>query len=125
MKRPEIIELAHILSERKGEKNLGPGLNSLYLFVLQDICKRQRFWWRRVLVNFALTPGTTQYDLANATLFPSLAEIALDEITKLTVILAPNPLQKAELTAVFDPETLIEMKLNTVTAAPARYTMDG
>lgn len=123
MNRDEIIELANQLTERKGEKQLN--LQSLYRFVVQDICKRQRFWWRRVLVNFALTPATTTYDLTNAALFPSLAEIALDEITKFTVVLTSSPVQTAELTPVFDPETLIQMKLNTVAAAPARYTVDA
>jgi hypothetical protein len=93
--------------------------------VVQDICKRQRFWWRRILVNFSLTPNTKTYDLTSATLFPSLAEIALDEITKFTIILTANPLQKIELVAMFDPETLVEMKLNTQQVAPGRYTMDA
>lgn len=123
MQRSEIIELSNQLTERKGEKVLN--LQSLYRFVVQDIAKRQRFWWRRILVNFSLTVGTPTYDLTNAALFPTLAEIAVDEITKLTVILTPNPLQKSELTPVFDPETLIEMTLNTMNAAPSRYTMDA
>jgi hypothetical protein len=100
-------------------------LQTLYRIVLQDICKRERFWWRRTQVNFTMTPGTTTYDLTNATLFPSLAEIALDEITKFTLILTPNPLQVAELTPVFDPETLIEMQNNTANQQPARYTIDA
>jgi hypothetical protein len=123
--RPEIIELAHILSERKGERNLGSGLNSIYRFVLQDICKRQRFWWRRTQVSFTLTPRVATYDLADATIFPSLAEIALDEITKFTLILTPSPLQVQELTPVFDPETLIGMIYNTTQVQPGRYTIDA
>jgi hypothetical protein len=54
-----------------------------------------------------------------------LAEIALDEIKKFTLILTPNPLQVVELTPVFDPETLIEMQNNTQNQQPARYTMDA
>lgn len=98
-------------------------MQSLYRFVLQDICKRQRFWWRRIQVNFSLTINQPTYDLTNSTLFPSLAEIAIDEITKFTLITSPNPLQVAELTPVFDPETLIEMQNNTQTQQPGRYTM--
>ncbi len=120
MTRDEIIELSNQLTERKGEKVLN--LQTLYRFVVQDICKRQRFWWRRVLVNFSLTIGQATYDLTNATLFPSLAEIAMDEITKFTLITSPNPLQTAELVPVFDPETLVEMLNNTSTQQPARYT---
>lgn len=123
MTRSEIIELCNQLTERKGEKQLP--LQTLYRIVVQDICKRERFWWRRTQVSFSLTAGTTTYDLTNATLFPTLTEIALDEITKFTLILSPSPLQVAELTPVFDPETLIEMLNNTTRAAPARYTMAG
>lgn len=123
MTRPEIIELAHQLSERKAEKVLK--LPSLYCFVVQDIAKRQRFWWRRISVSFTLTPGTKTYDLGSAALFPDLKEIAVEEITKITTIQSPSPLQKTELVPVFDPETLIEMQLNTQQVAPGRYTMQA
>ncbi len=123
MTRSEIIELSNTLTERKGEKVLN--LQSLYRFVLQDICKRQRFWWRRILVNFQLTPGITTYDTNNATLFPSLAEIAMEEITKFTIILAASPYQTNELLPMLDPETLIDMLNNAQIATPSRYTMDA
>lgn len=121
MTRAEILELANQLSERKAEKVLK--LPSLFAFVVQDIAKRQRFWWRRISVNFTLTPSTKTYDLTDANLFPSLKEIAIEEITKLTTIQSPSPLQKTELVAVFDPETLIDMQLNTQQVSPGRYTM--
>ena len=120
--RTEIISLANQLSEQKGTKVLDT--NSLYRFVVQDICKRQRYWWRRILVNFTLTPNQTTYDLTNATLFPSLAEIAIEEITKFSIILSPSPYQAAQLLPVFDPETLIDMTANTQQVAPSRYTID-
>lgn len=123
MTRPEIIELATQLTERKGEKVLN--YTSLYRIVVQDICKRERFWWRRVLVNFALTPSVKTYDLTSLTLFPALAEIAFDEITKFSLVLTASPLQTVELAPIFDAETLIEMKLNTTTGSPARYTLDA
>ena len=121
MTRPEIFELAWQLAERKGEKVLN--INSLYTFVLQDICKRQRFWWRRLSLSFTLTPNQTTYDLSNAALFPAMANLALDEIVKFTIILSPNPYQVVELVPVFDPEAFIDMQNNTMAAAPARYTM--
>ena len=121
MQRQEIIDLANQLTERKGEKVLSTG--TLYRLVLQDICKRQRFWWRRVQVNFLLTIGVPTYDLTNPTLFPSLAEIAIDEITKFTLITSPNPLQTVELVPIFDPEAVIEMQNNVQTSQPGRYTM--
>lgn len=121
MTRTQILELAMVLTERKGEKVLD--YQSLYRFVLQDICKRQRFWWRRISLSFSLVINQKTYDLTNATLFPTLTEISFDEITKITVITAPNPLLKTELVAVFDPETLVEMQQNTSSVSPGRYTM--
>jgi hypothetical protein len=100
-------------------------VQSLFRFVVQDICKRERFWWRRMLVNFQLTPGTTTYDLTSAATFPTLAEIALDEITKFSLIMSPSPLQVAELVPVFDPEVLVEMLNNTSQQQPGRYTMES
>lgn len=123
MTRSEIIELSLQLAERKGERVLN--LGALYKFILQDICKRERFWWRRILANFSLTANTKTYDLTNATLFPGLTEIALDEITKFTLITSTNPYQTAELSPTFDPETLVDMKMNTTAATPARYTIDA
>ena len=122
MTRTEIIELSNQLTERKGEKVLN--LQSLYRFAVQDIAKTQRFWWRRISVSFPLTAGTKTYDLTNGTLFPSLAEIGLDEITKISVILSPSPLQEAELVPIFDPKAVIEMQINQTQVAPSRYTMN-
>lgn len=121
--RTEIIELANQLTERKGERVLNT--QSLYRFVLQDICKRQRFWWRRLIVQFSLTAGTSTYSLSDSTLFPALAEIALEEITKFTLILSPSPYQVAELVPVFDPEVLIDMVNNTTAGQPGRYTISS
>lgn len=133
MVRSEIIELSNQLTERKGEKVLST--QSIYRFVVQDICKRQRFWWRRVQFNFQLAPNVSTYDLTAVATVPAAAmtEILLDEITKFTVILTPNPLQVAEMTPVFDPETLLEMINNTTPVSPiignsqvpgGRYTID-
>lgn len=123
MQRSEIIELCNQLTERKAEKVLN--VPTLYRLVLQDICKRQRYWWRRVQVSFNLTINDPTYDLSDVSVFPTLTEITLDEITKFTLITSPNPLQVAELTPVFDPETLIEMQNNTQTQQPGRYTMQA
>lgn len=121
MTRSEIIELANQLTERKGERVLT--LPNIYRLVVQDIAKRERFWWRRIQVSFPITAGTTTYDLTSGTLFPSLAEIALDEITKFTIITSPSPLQVVELTPIFDPESVIEMQNDPSAMQPARYTM--
>ncbi len=134
MNRQEIIELALQLAERKGEKTVQ--LKDLYRFVLQDICKRERFWWRRVAFSFSLVAGTPTYDLTQITTTPSssLTEIDLDEITKFTIILTPNPYQAAEMVFSSDPETLIDMINNTQLTAPltgnnqfpgGRYMFDG
>jgi hypothetical protein len=134
LQRQEIIELALQLAERKGEKTVQ--LKDLYRFVLQDICKRERFWWRRVAFSFALAAGTATYDLTAIAPTPStaLTEINLDEITKFTIILSPNPFQTAELAFTPDPETLIDMINNTQLTPPSagnsqspggRYCFDG
>lgn len=132
MTRTEIIELSHTLSERKFEKF---NTAALYRIVVQDICKRQRFWWRRIQFRFTLSVGVPTYDLTAVATTPAnaMTEILLDEITKFTVILTASPFQVAEMTPVFDPETLIQMVNNTTNTSPAsgtstvpggRYTMD-
>jgi hypothetical protein len=131
--RTEIIELSNQLTERKGERQLNT--QSLYRFVVQDICKRQRFWWRRIVFSFPLVSGTPTYDLTQVVTTPAnaMTEIAIEEITKFTVILSPTPFQVAEFVPVFDPETLIDMINNTSLTSPTqgntqspggRYTID-
>jgi hypothetical protein len=135
MTRQEIIEFSMQFAERKGEKQLN--LQTLYRFVLQDICKRERFWWRRIQFSFTALSATQTFDLTQVTTNPATAmtEILLDEITKFTLILTANPFQTAELVPVFDPEALIEMINNQTPAPPQnpspqfpgsgmRYTMD-
>lgn len=121
MTRTEIIELANQLTERKGERVLK--LQSLYRFVVQDISKRQRFWWRRIMVNWTLTPNHKTYDLGDTTLFPTLTEVAVDEITKFSLVISPNPLNTVELVPIFDPQSLVEMTVNTTQVQPGRYTI--
>ena len=118
MTRTEIIELANQLSERKGEKTLN--LQSIYRFVLQDIAKRERFWWRRKYFSFSLVTGQPTYDLTVVATTPAnaMVDLAFDEITKLTVILAASPYQVAEFVPVFDPETLMDVVNGT---RPASY----
>jgi hypothetical protein len=123
MTRTEIIELCNTLTERKGERQLS--MPTIYRLVLQDIAKRQRFWWRRLVVSFTLTNNVKTYDLTNATTFPALTDIAFDEISKITLVLTPNPLQVSELLPIFDPEAIIEMTQNAVLGQPGRYTMQG
>jgi len=133
MTRTEIIELANQLTERKGEKVLN--LQSLYRFVLQDICKRQRFWWRRKYFSFPLVASQALYDLTSVVTTPAgaMTDVLLEEITKFTVILTSSPYQVAEFVPVFDPEALIDMVNNTSITSPTqgntqspggRYTMD-
>lgn len=132
MTRTEIIELANVLTERKFEKY---DTRSLYRFVVQDICKRQRFWWRRKYFSFPLVAGQPLYDLSAVVTTPAgaMTDVILDEIIKFTVILSPSPYQVAEFVPVFDPETLIDMVNNTTITSPTqgntqspggRYTMD-
>jgi hypothetical protein len=136
VQRSEIIELSNQLTERKFEKSPG-NLQTLYRLVLQDICKRQRFWWRRVQFNFNAVANTQTFDLTTIATVPAnaMTEILLDEITKFTIVLTASPFQVAEFVPVFDPQTLIDMINNTQPASPnnpsvqfpgagGRYTMD-
>lgn len=135
MQRSEIIDLANALTERKGEKVLP--LPTLFNFVCQDICKRQHFWWRRIQFSFQLVSGTPTYDLTQITTTPAniLANLAIEEITKFTVLLTATPYMVAQFVPVFDPEALIDMVNNSTLTAPAtgntngqpggRYTMDA
>ena len=125
MQRSEIINLANQLTEQKGTKVLD--LPSLYRFVLQDICKRERFWWRRKQFSFTLSVGVPTYDLNAITTVPAgaLTELALDEITKFTLLLTQNPLQTVEMTPIFDPEGIIEMINNTAITPPGTGTVNA
>lgn len=107
--------------------------------MVQDICKRQRYWWRRGYCTFPLVVGQPTYLLTSALtgLSPAtaLTEIAVEEITKFSILLSPNPYQTAEFVPVFDPETLIDMINNQTLTSPTvsnqtgqpggRYTIDG
>ena len=122
MTRTDIIELANQLTERKAEKMLS--LNLVFSTVVQDICKRFRFWWRKLDVTFTMTQNTTTYDFTTITTTPTLSEIAVAEIIQLAIIIqAVNPFQDSELTPIFDGQGFREMKNNTVQAQPGRYTM--
>lgn len=133
MTRTEIVELSNQLTERKGEKVLNT--QSLYRFVVQDIAKRQRFWWRRLAFSFQLVANQPTYDLTSVATTPAnaMTEIMLEEITKFTLIITNNPYQTAEFVPVFDPQTLVDMIQNTTPTSPTqgnsqapggRYTID-
>lgn len=123
MTKSEIIELANELTERKAEKILN--LPLLFTHVIQDFCGRNRFWWRRMSVSFSTVLNTRTYDFTNATTFPSLTEINVEEIVKLVIVEATNPIKTTELVPVFDDQTLIEMQQNTQSGKPGRYTIDS
>lgn len=124
MTRSDCIELANQLTERKGEKLIN--LNLLFSTTIQDICKRQRFWWRKLDVTFSLTQGTKTYDFTDATLnfSQSLAEIAVEEMITFALILQTSPsLNAPELTPISDPQGIRAMKNNPTQGQPSRYTM--
>lgn len=124
MTRSDCIELANQLTERKGEKLIN--LNLLFSTTVQDICKRQRFWWRKLDVTFSLTQGKTTYDFTDATInfSQSLAEIAVEEMITLALILQTSPsLNAPELLPIVDPMGIRAMKQNPSQGQPSRYTM--
>lgn len=122
MTRSDCIDLANQLTERKGEKLIN--LNLIFSTTVQDICKRQRFWWRKLDITFTLTQGTTTYDFTTITTTPSISEIAVEEVITLAIILQTTPsLNAPELIPIIDPMGIRAMKQNTVQAQPSRYTI--
>lgn len=109
------------LTERKGEKQLNQ--QSLYRFVVQEIAKRNRFWWRHVETSFPIAPPNQTYDYTAITTVPALTEIVFDEITDFRYIVTPNPLQTAEIHPAFDPGAVVSMLQNPTPGPPSRYTM--
>lgn len=118
MTRSEILTLAGLLTEQKG-KPLQGSLQTVFSFIVQDICKRNRFWWRKWSVTFPTIIGTTTYDLTTITATPTLTEIAVEEVTKLQVNVAGV---WAALVPIYDDATIQTMLLNTSRAQPGRYT---
>jgi hypothetical protein len=98
-------------------------LQSLYRFVVQDIAKRNRFWWRRVETSFSIVPPAQEYDYTAVTTSPTLTEIVFDEITDFRYIVTPNPLQTAKIQPAFGPGAISEMLNNPTPGPPSRYTM--
>lgn len=122
MTRTDAIELVHQLTERKAEKILD--MNLIFSTVIYDICKRQRFWWRKLDVTFSLTQGTKTYDFTTITTTPAITEIAVEEVITIALILQTAPtLNAPELTPIFDPLGFRAMKQNATQAQPSRYTM--
>lgn len=122
MNRADCIELVHQLTERKAEKILN--MNLLFSSVVMDICKRSRFWWRKLDVTFTLSPGVTTYDFSTITTSPAITGIAVEEVVVLSLILQTAPtLNSPELTPIFDSLGYRAMKQNAVRGQPSRYTM--
>lgn len=125
MNRADAIELAHQLTERKAEKILN--MNLLFSSVVMDICKRARFWWRKLDITFSMTQGVSTYDFSSITTTPSITGVAVEEVVVLALILqAPSnnvQINSPELTPIFDAAGFREMKQNTSQGQPSRYCM--
>lgn len=131
MNRADAIELAHQLTERKAEKILN--MNLLFSSVCMDICKRARFWWRKLDVTFTFTAGTKTYDFSTLATTPAITGIAVEEIVVISLILpfgnsnvatqiTPS-LSTLELFPIFDARGFAAMKQNTIQGQPSRYCM--
>jgi len=126
MTRQEILDLANLLTENKG-KPLAQKLPQLFAFICQDICKRKRYWWRKVTASFQTVAGSSShnYDLAASTsiLTPTLSDVAIEEITTLLLVLptVANVPQFAQLTPIFDDVGRVSILQNSQAAQPGRY----
>lgn len=121
MTRSEILELVNQLTERKAEGILS--LPLLYQHVLQEFCGENRFWWRKRTFSFATVGSTAQYDLSTITTTPTLTDISVEEVTRVTYIKDPSDL--VELLPIFDDLTIMEaLDISSSTGAPDTYTFD-
>lgn len=121
MTRDSIIELADKWTERKGKQF---DLQKLYEFACQHICKQNRFWWRKKWITFALSVGTTTYDLTSITTTPTLTETGIEEIIKWQLVTTVGTnVNFPELSPVFDDEGVFSMLEATTNVQPARYIM--
>ncbi|TAL45055.1 MAG: hypothetical protein EPN91_03170 [Salinibacterium sp.] len=124
MKRSEVITMAGLLTEQKG-KPLTDKMALVFSFVVQDICKRNRFWWRKQSLTFPTVAGTTTYDVTAVTTVPAsqLSETAVEEVTLLQVLdTSVSPSRWVKLTPIYDDAAIQDMLLNTTQSAPGRYT---
>lgn len=127
MTRDSIIDLADKWAEKKGAQY---NLQKLYEITCVDVCKHNRFWWRKKFVTFNLSIGTKTYDLASISTTPALVETGIEEIIRWSLINpsgqpAPQPGQTPTvgLTPIFDDEAIFGMIENATNSQPGRYTM--
>ena len=62
---PEIIELAHNLTERRTDQSK-LDLNLVFHLALQELLHQNRFWWARGTATFNTVADTRTYDLSSA-----------------------------------------------------------
>lgn len=131
MNRADIIDLASALTERKLDKVVN--MNTLLSSVIMDVCKRARFWWRKLDVTFTFTQSVRTYDFSTLVTTPSITGIAVEEVVVISLILPFGTSQIStqitptvstlELTPIFDARGFAAMKQNTVQGQPSRYAM--
>lgn len=124
MTRSDIIDLVNVLTENKA-KPFGNKLQQLYMFIVQDICKRKRYWWRKIIFSFNTQAGSAfqNYDLLTITTTPAITDIAIEEIIKLELVvpkIGTTP-QFSELTPIFDSYGRASILENTQPGQPGRY----
>ncbi len=130
MTRPDIIEQADSLSERKGKQ---VDLRLLYARRLQKLARRYRFWWRKCYAVFTLPISTTTIDLTTLTtavngLAPAAAftEVGVEEVVTFERVdsATSNPPGLTELDPIIGSDGFIEMLIGTTPSKPGRYIFD-
>lgn len=149
MNRSDLLELVNINTERKWEKY--GTMNGVLSTVAKDFCKRNRFWWRQMLVSFQTVSGQGTYDLTAAGVITNadLSEIKIEEIVIVATteviqqIIAANggfgfdfgfgfddkgggggvttAGRMGELVPIFDPIAQIGILSNPTPTGPSRY----
>jgi hypothetical protein len=120
--RTQCIEIAQKRTERRGESL---DLNGEFILALQEVCMETRWWWRRKTAVFALTAGTTKYDLTdpagfNAADFHQAARKAVRIYTTAT----GGQVQSRTVEPEFDPleqDKILAIQSTLAAAPPCKY----
>jgi hypothetical protein len=102
----QIIDVANSRTENRGKKTLQ--LNYELLTVVQDLCSRKRWFWRKKRYTITTVAGTSTYDLSSSSVIASAGGIDVEEIIKDSVVYVLGPTQLSRMGVIFDED--LQMK---------------
>mgnify|MGYP005815899601 CR=1 FL=1 len=107
----QIIDVANSRTDNRGKKLQ---LNWELYTVIQDLCSRHRWYWRRKRYTFNTAQGTETYDLTDSSVIASSGGLDVEEIIKNSVFLV-NGATKSQLGVLFDEDLQQSAILNAAT----------